>query len=312
MPDYSKFPAFCITGPTAAGKTDIAVELARKFPVEIISVDSALIYKGMDVGSAKPSTEILKEIPHHLVDICDPAESYSVAKFCEDVHRLIPEVYGRGNIPLLVGGTMMYFNALRNGLSEMPESNPAIRAELERQAAEKGVAYLYKRLQLEDPIGAERLEPADTQRILRALEVVIGTGKPMHEYWADVKWKLPNPIHAFAICPADRAVLHERIALRSNAMLKAGLIPEVERLMCRGDLSINLPSIRAVGYRQVWQYLSGELVKSELQEKITVATRRLAKRQLTWLRPWSGLVWLKPEKAFEALYTALLESKIGL
>lgn len=293
-------PAVFLMGPTASGKTDLALQLARELPCEIISVDSALIYRGMDIGSAKPSPEILQEYPHHLVDILDPAQSYSAAQFREDALIAMADITARGRIPLLVGGTMLYYKALTDGLASMPAADPQVRAALELQAKTDGWAAVHAELQRVDPMSAERIHPNDPQRIMRALEVWRVSGLSMTEHRAQQALQkqasncghLPYNVATFAIAPQQRSVLHERIAQRFHLMLEQGFIAEVEALWQRGDLHADLPSIRAVGYRQAWSYLQGDYTYDEMIERGIIATRQLAKRQFTWLRSWEDIEWL--------------------
>ncbi|MFI4954631.1 MAG: tRNA (adenosine(37)-N6)-dimethylallyltransferase MiaA [Gammaproteobacteria bacterium] len=287
----STLPIIFLMGPTATGKTDVAVALAEFFPIEIISVDSALVYKGMDIGTAKPSLEIRHQVPHHLIDIRDPSDAYSAAHFCKDVHQLIPEIFARGHLPLLVGGTMMYYRALTQGLSELPCARPDIRAELDAQAQQLGWQALHQRLGEIDPTTAARLHPNDAQRIQRALEIYLITGKSLSENFAQGNSLFPYSYQAYALAPPERAVLHERIAQRFYYMLQHGFIEEVQGLMQRTDLDINMPAMRAVGYRQVWTGLIAGEKTAEIAEKGIAATRQLAKRQLTWLRSWPDLIW---------------------
>ncbi|WP_027866692.1 tRNA (adenosine(37)-N6)-dimethylallyltransferase MiaA [Massilia alkalitolerans] len=281
--------AVAIMGPTASGKTAAALAIARTRPVEIISVDSALVYRGMDIGTAKPSPEELAAVPHHLIDIIDPLEAYSVMQFREDAIRLVGEISARGALPLLVGGTMMYFKGLTDSLDELPTADPALRAQLDAEAASIGWPGMHAKLRTLDPVTAERLKPKDAQRINRALEIIALTGKPMSELLGKrEKPELPFDLISFALEPSDRAVLHGRIAQRFDAMLGGrddeGLVAEVARLRARGDLTPALPSIRCVGYRQTWDYLDGKIDRAELRELGIIATRQLAKRQITWLR----------------------------
>ena len=276
-----------IMGPTASGKTAAALAIARELPCEIISVDSALIYRGMDIGTAKPSAEEQAAVPHHLIDIRDPSESYSVMQFREDALRLIQAIHARGKLPLLVGGTMLYFKGLRDGLDELPQADPALRAQLDMEAMRHGTPAMHARLAELDPITAARLKPNDSQRIQRALEIIALTGKPMSELLARTPpATLPFELMSFALEPSDRSVLHDRIAQRFDQMLSSrpGLLDEVRVLKSRPDLHPGLPSMRCVGYRQAWEYLDGKISEAELREKGIVATRQLAKRQLTWLR----------------------------
>lgn len=281
--------AVAIMGPTASGKTAMALEIARRIPSEILSVDSALVYRGMDIGTAKPSAAELAAAPHHLIDIVDPLDAYSAAQFCKDALRLSAEIHARGKLPLLVGGTMMYFKALMDGLDDLPAADPALRVQLEREAAETGTPAMHARLAQLDPATAERLKPNDAQRIQRALEIIALTGQPMSELLAlRPKTELPFTLLPLALEPSDRSVLHLRIAARFDAMLHGGpghnLLDEVTTLRARGDLHLGLPSMRCVGYRQAWEYLDGQYDLPTLREKGIIATRQLAKRQLTWLR----------------------------
>jgi tRNA dimethylallyltransferase len=275
-----------LMGPTASGKTAAALEIARHIPAEIVSVDSALVYRGMDVGTAKPTAAELASAPHHLIDILEPTQSYSAMQFRDDALRLAAEITGRGKLPLLVGGTMLYFKALRDGLDVLPQADLEIRARLDRDAAAIGVPGLHARLAQLDPETAARLKPNDAQRIQRALEIIELTGRPMSSLLAQTpKPKLPFDILPISLEPSDRSVLHERIAARFDAMLDGGgLLDEVETLRARGDLHLGLPSMRCVGYRQAWEHLDGLYDCAALREKGIAATRQLAKRQLTWLR----------------------------
>jgi tRNA dimethylallyltransferase len=289
MMSMKKPMAVAIMGPTASGKTAAALAIARTRPVEIISVDSALVYRGMDIGTAKPSAEELAAVPHHLIDIIDPLEAYSVMQFREDAIRLVGEISARGALPLLVGGTMMYFKGLTDSLDELPTADPSLRARLDAEAAQIGWPGMHAKLRTLDPVTAERLKPNDAQRINRALEIIALTGKPMSELLGKrEKPELPFELVSFALEPSDRAVLHQRIATRFDQMLgdrdDEGLVAEVARLRARGDLTPALPSIRCVGYRQTWDYLEGKIDRAELRELGIIATRQLAKRQITWLR----------------------------
>jgi tRNA dimethylallyltransferase len=278
-------PAIFLMGPTASGKTDLAVELVQRFPLEIISVDSALVYRGMDVGTAKPGPEVLAVAPHRLIDIRDPSEPYSAAEFRADALAAMAEITAQGRVPLLVGGTLLYFRALQYGLSDMPAAEPAVRARLEAEQREHGLDYLYQRLRHVDPETAARLHASDPQRIQRALEVYEVTGKPLSEWHASGRGEtLPYRLLKLALMPADRAQLHRRIEQRLQQMLASGFEDEVRALFERGDLNPELPALRAVGYRQLWACLAGELERDQLAEKIIVATRQYARRQLTWLR----------------------------
>ena len=281
----SKPKVIAIMGPTASGKTAAALAIAAHIPSEIISVDSALVYREMDIGSAKPSAQELAAVPHHLINIIDPSESYSVAQFLIDSKRLVNEITERGNLPLLVGGTMMYFKALIDGIDDLPAGDAAIRATLDAEALQHGVPAQHARLATIDPITAERLKPNDSQRIQRALEIYAITGKPMSSLIAQqARAEIPFDMLSLSLEPDDRSVLHQRIAQRFDIMLEQGFLDEVRQLRARGDLHTNLPSIRCVGYRQAWDYLDGNISKEEMRELGIIATRQLAKRQLTWLR----------------------------
>jgi tRNA dimethylallyltransferase len=291
-------PALCLMGPTAAGKTALAMALVAQGVGEIISVDSGMIYRGMDIGTAKPSADELALAPHRLIDILDPAQAYSAADFRRDALQAMHEITSAGRVPILVGGTMMYFKVLRDGLAQLPEANAELRAELDADAAREGWPALHARLQAVDPVAAARIPPHDSQRLQRALEVWLLTGKTLTAWHAEQSpaEALPWQMHWLAISPPDRAVLHQRIALRFDQMLSQGLIEEVQALRQRGDLHLGLPSMRSVGYRQVWQYLDGEFDAKELRERGVAATRQLAKRQLTWLRSFPHVTWLDPQR----------------
>jgi tRNA dimethylallyltransferase len=282
-------PALFLMGPTASGKTDLAIELCENLPCEIISVDSALIYRGMDIGTAKPNSAELKKAPHMLIDILDPAQSYSVAEFRKDALLAMENITARGNIPLLVGGTMMYFKALIDGLSPLPESDQSVRKVIQAKAEESGWQALHQQLAQIDPTSAKRIHPNDPQRLIRALEVYQLTDRSMTDLMATKSAPIPYNVKQFCIAPDDRKVLHQRIAQRFQLMVDAGFQAEVEKLKNRGDLHLNLPSIRCVGYRQMWQYLDGDCDFNEMCEKSIAATRQLAKRQLTWLRGWENI-----------------------
>ncbi len=283
-----------VMGPTASGKTDLAMRLCDRLPCELISVDSAMIYRGMDIGTAKPTPDELAAYPHRLVDMLDPTEAYSAAQFRTDALAQITEIQQGGCIPVLVGGTMLYFNALQQGLAQLPEANPELRARIEAEAAEKGWPAIHALLAELDPEGAQRLKPTDAQRLQRALEVVQLTGKPISQHWREqADADLPFDIIPIALAPTQRSLLHERIELRFDLMLKAGFEEEVRALWDRGDLHANMPSIRCVGYRQMWSWFSDEYDRDTMRHKGIVATRQLAKRQLTWLRGWQGVHWLE-------------------
>ncbi|WP_110876578.1 tRNA (adenosine(37)-N6)-dimethylallyltransferase MiaA [Franconibacter helveticus] len=292
--------AIFLMGPTASGKTALAINLRKTLPVELISVDSALIYKGMDIGTAKPSAQELAEAPHRLLDILDPAEAYSAADFRRDALKAMAEITAAGRIPLLVGGTMLYFKALLEGLSPLPSADPAIRAQIEQQAAEQGWETLHRQLQDIDPVAASRIHPNDPQRLSRALEVFIISGKTLTELTQTSGEALPYQVHQFAIAPASRELLHQRIEQRFHHMLASGFEAEVRALFARGDLHTDLPSIRCVGYRQMWSYLSGEIPFDDMVYRGICATRQLAKRQITWLRGWEGVHWLDSESPEQA------------
>jgi len=282
-------------GPTASGKSALAATLAGHFPVEIISVDSAQIYRGMDIGTAKPSVAELRSVPHHLIDIVDPTGSYSAAQFRSDAVRLISEIAARGRIPLLVGGTMLYFKALREGLSELPESDAAVRARIDAEAAVCGWPAMHAELAKIDASTAMRLKPNDAQRIQRALEIYRVTGKPMSQLLGRTRSALPFRLLELALVPSDRGELHRRIEFRFDAMLEQGLVEELRALRERYALRPGLPSMRCVGYRQVWQHVEGEFGRDELRDRGIFATRQLAKRQLTWLRA------MKTVRSFDCL-----------
>ncbi|GIU20174.1 tRNA dimethylallyltransferase [Shewanella colwelliana] len=282
-----------LMGPTASGKTALAIELVEQHNCEIISVDSALIYRGMDIGSAKPNSEELERAPHRLIDIRDPSESYSAADFRQDALNEIASIIDAGKTPLLVGGTMLYFKALLEGLSPLPAANEDIRAQIALEAERDGWDVLHLQLQQIDPVSAARIHPNDPQRLSRALEVYRISGKSLTQLTEVKSEALPYSVVQFGISPKDRKVLHLSIEERFKLMLNQGFIEEVERLKARGDLHLDLPSMRCVGYRQVWQYLNGDYDYDTMVEKSIVATRQLAKRQLTWLRGWPELNWLE-------------------
>ena len=285
-------------GPTASGKTGVAVALVRRLPLEIISVDSALVYRHMNIGTAKPDAATLAAAPHHLIDLIDPTENYSAAQFRHDALRLMHDITARGKIPFLVGGTMLYFKALREGLNDLPEADAVVRAEIEARAAEQGWPALHVELARADPETAARIKPTDAQRIQRALEVYALTGQPMSLLLnpapagrgAEGEGIFPYRALPITLMPSDRAVLHTRIAERFDAMLRQGLIEEVASLRTHFDLNPRLPSMRCVGYRQVWQYQEGEFGRDALRDRGIFATRQLAKRQMTWLRATRGAV----------------------
>ncbi|UZW76864.1 tRNA (adenosine(37)-N6)-dimethylallyltransferase MiaA [Alkalimarinus sediminis] len=306
-------------GPTASGKTDLAVALTKALPCDIISVDSALVYKGMDIGTAKPEETVLKEAPHRLINVCEATESYSAAHFREDALREMAAIIEKGRIPLLVGGTMMYFKALDQGLATLPSADPVIRQRILDEAEEKGWGVMHQKLAKIDPVSAERIHPNDPQRLQRALEVYEISGRTLTDFWADqaelkekqdtgqnieahyTNWgrdslnALSYNAISIAVSPKERSTLHDRIALRFNQMLSNGFVEEVKALHQSGKLDLSMPSMRCVGYRQVWEYLDGKLSYDEMVERGIIATRQLAKRQLTWLRRWPNLNWFESE-----------------
>jgi tRNA dimethylallyltransferase len=293
-------------GPTASGKTGVALELARHFPVEIVSVDSALVYRRMDIGTAKPDLATRLKVPHHLIDIIDPTENYSAAQFCDDALEAMRGIVQRERVPLLTGGTMLYFKALQEGLSDLPGADADIRMVIDAMAMEAGWPAIHRELVRIDPATAERLDPNDAQRIQRAIEIFYLTGKPMSELIAAGRSaSLPYRLIPIALIPGDRAALHQRIAARFDEMLELGLINEVRALREDYDLKFSLPSMRCVGYRQAWQYLDGEFGLGTLRDKAVAATRQLAKRQLTWLRA------MQEVKAFDSLDGELPEKIVG-
>jgi len=281
--------AFALLGPTGSGKSTLAMELAGRFPLELVSVDSAQVYRGMDVGTAKPSATDLRRVRHHLIDLIEPTQSYSAGRFRADAVRAIGEIQGRGKVPLLVGGTMLYYRTLAQGIDTLPVAEPGLRAQIDARAARHGWPALHAELARVDPVTAARLSPNDAHRIQRALEVWELSGKPISELQKSVSPELPFTLKAFALVPADRADLHRHIAERFDRMLKEGLVEELKALRRQHDLHAGLPSMRCVGYRQAWGHLEGEYGKVELREKGIAATRQLAKRQLTWLRSLPGL-----------------------
>jgi tRNA dimethylallyltransferase len=282
-------------GPTGAGKTDLAAALVAEFPLEIVSVDAAMVFRGMDVGTAKPGSELLARAPHHLIDVIDPAESYSAARFLADANSAIRSIEARGLTPLLVGGTMLYFRAFQSGLARLPAADPAIRNRLEARAAAEGWPALHAELAQLDPPAASRIRPNDRQRIQRALEVIERTGRPMSAQLAeDLRGAACREDLSLVLAPADRAALFERIARRFEVMLAQGLVAEVEKLRKRGDLHAGLPALRLIGYRQLWEHLEGATTLADATQKAIAATRQLARRQLTWLRAEPGAEWFDP------------------
>jgi tRNA dimethylallyltransferase len=287
-------PAIFLMGPTASGKTALSLHLAERFPVDLISVDSALVYRGLDIGSAKPDAATLARHPHRLIDIRDPAQAYSAAEFRADALREMAAITASGRVPLLVGGTGLYFRALQYGLSPLPEADPALRARLAEEARVSSWPALHARLLELDPVAAARIRPNDAQRIQRALEVIALSGRPISVQQGAPLQRFAWRVLKLALVPADRAGLHARIAVRFDAMLAQGFIAEVQQLRARGDLHHDLPAIRAVGYRQAWRQLNGEFDMRELRDRGIFATRQLAKRQLTWLRAELDARWLEP------------------
>jgi len=288
-------PAIFLMGPTASGKTALAIELRKLFPADIISVDSALVYRGMDIGTAKPDKATLRAAPHALIDIRDPLESYSAAEFRQDALAEMTKITAQGRVPLLAGGTMLYFRALSQGLAVLPPADPRLRQTLEAEAGKLGWAAMHERLAAQDPEIAARIHPNDPQRIQRALEVIELSGRKMSELQREQTAQEPDfRILRIIACPQPRAVLHARIEERYLQMLQQGFLDEVKALRGRGDLNRNLPAMRCVGYRQAWSHLEGEISLEEMQFKAVAATRQLAKRQITWLRRESGALWYDP------------------
>lgn len=289
-----------IMGPTATGKTDLALALYDELAIELISVDSALVYRGMDIGTAKPDAETLARAPHHIIDIIDPAEVYSAGQFRNDALAIMQQCVAIEHTPLLVGGTMLYFNTLQKGIARMPDVSESVKQAVEQEARAKGILAMHERLRSVDPVSAERIHPNDPQRIKRALELFDYTGKTLTEFWrgqdrGQAGSRFPYRRIKIAIMPADRIELRQRIRLRFDKMLQQGFIEEVETLYKRGDLHADMPSIRAVGYRQVWAYLSGEYGYDEMREKAIIATAQLAKRQMTWLRKEAESNFIEPK-----------------
>jgi tRNA dimethylallyltransferase len=300
--------AYCLLGPTASGKSRLALQLAARLPIEIVSVDSAQVYRGMDIGTAKPSRAERERFPHHLIDLVEPVESYSAGRFRTDAMRAVEDILARGNIPLLVGGTMLYYRTLAAGLDALPQADGAIRAEVDSEARTRGWPALHADLAELDPKTAQRIAPNDSQRIQRALEVYRITGKPISALQTAGSTPLPFELKTFAILPVDRADLHRRIAARLDVMLKAGLIDELRALRKRYKLSAEMPSMRCVGYRQAWGYLEDEYGVVEMREKAVAATRQLAKRQLTWLR---SLKEVEPLDAGDPLLVGRIAQRIA-
>ena len=292
--NHTTIPVIFLMGPTASGKTELAIELHKKLGCELISVDSALVYRGLDIGTAKPTEEELIAAPHHLIDICEPDNPYSASQFVHDATQIINTTINKGKIPVLVGGTMLYYKALRDGLADLPNADQSVRAKIVEQANEKGWPYMHQMLRSIDPVAAEKIKPADQQRIQRAIEVYQISGKTMTEHYQQQSDKaLPYPILNIAIAPLDRAVLRARITQRFENMLANNFIAEVEELYLKKKFSADLPALRSVGYRQACQFLSGEIDEQLMKEKAITATAQLAKRQMTWLRKWPDLHWLE-------------------
>jgi tRNA dimethylallyltransferase len=291
-----QLPVYLLTGPTGAGKSDWAIRLAEAAPVEIVSVDSALVYRGLDIGAAKPTRALRERLPHHLIDICDPAETYSAGRFVTDAMAAIAAIHGRRRVPLLVGGTMLYLRALLKGLAPLPQASPQLRREIDERAARSGWAALHAELARLDPQAAARINPNDSQRIQRALEVCHTSGRRLSELQRETASPLAGmPVRFWALAPSSRPVLHQRLAERFHAMMAAGFLEEVRALYRRGDLTARHSSMRAVGYRQLWAHLQGECSLAEAVERGIAATRQLAKRQMTWMRAETGSRWLDPQ-----------------
>ena len=292
----ARLPVLVLAGPTGAGKSDWALRLAAQAPVEIVSVDSAMVYRGLDIGTAKPAREVRASVPHHLIDICDPSESYSAGRFVSDALEVIRDIHGRRRVPLLVGGTMLYLRALLTGLAPLPPAMPALRQAIDARAAREGWPALHRELARLDPEAAERIAPNDAQRIQRALEVCQGTGRPISVLQRQTSAPLVDyPRCYWILAPDNRAVLHERLARRFANMMAAGFLEEVAALHRRGDLTARHPAMRAVGYRQLWAHLCGEYGLDEAVRRAVAATRQLARRQLTWLRGEAEASWIDPD-----------------
>ncbi len=302
-------PLAVITGPTGAGKTDVALRLAREFPIEIVSVDSAQVYRGLDIGAAKPSTEIRARVRHHLIDIVDPATNYSAGQFVRDAADAIADIEARGRIPLLVGGTMLYLRALIGGIASLPEGSAEVRARIDAGAERLGWTAMHEKLAAVDPAAAARIHPNDAQRIQRALEVFEVTGRPITELQQETRSPLARDYRIFALIPQDRAALHAALAQRFEAMMAQGFLDEVRRLYARGDLTDSHPAIRAVGYRQVWAHLKGSYPLDTAMTRAVAATRQLAKRQMTWLRSMPDIETFDPHDAQS--FVVLRESLIA-
>lgn len=297
MNAHDKPLVLSLMGPTAAGKTSLALDLCQSLSAEIVSVDSALVYRGMDIGSAKPDAEELARVRHHLIDIRDPSQPYSAADFCLDARREIEALVAAGKTPILVGGTMLYFKALLEGLSDLPEADPLLRAEIKARAEAEGWGAIHAELAKVDPVSAAQIHPNHSQRLSRAWEIYLLTGKPMSSLQQNQEGGLLTGYtwKQIIVAPDDRALLHQRIEQRFDAMIKKGFLREVQNLIDRGDLHKDLPAIRAVGYRQAWEHLQGDYDFSEMRDRALAATRQLAKRQLTWLRGWPSGYWLNTQ-----------------
>lgn len=310
MPEPIEHSAICLMGPTASGKTDLAVRLVERLPLGIVSVDSAMVYRGMDIGTAKPDADILRRAPHRLIDVREPEETYSAGDFVRDAHAEMAEIRAAGKVPLLVGGTLMYFRALTRGMAELPPADAGLRSEIDGEARAEGWPALHARLAAVDPAAAARIDPNDSQRIQRALEVWRASGRPLSAWQADEHGREPSPSYLqLGLVPEPRAALHRRIEARFRRMLDAGLVDEVARLKQRPSLAARSPAMRAVGYRQVWSYLDGRSTLDEACRQAVAATRQLAKRQMTWLRTESGLICHNPLEAdvFDAIFARIRE-----
>ena len=291
-------PVLALTGPTGTGKTDWALRLAAVLPLEVVSVDSALVYRGLDIGTAKPARALRERVPHHLIDICEPTEIYSAGRFVDDALTLIAAIHARGRLPLLVGGTMLYFRALIRGIAPLPQASPELRQSIDERAAREGWPALHAELARLDPQSAARIHPNDPQRIQRALEVRYATGRPISELQAATHSPLGDtPLGAWALVPANRDTLSARLELRFDEMMRLGFLDEVRGLRARGDLTPTHPAVRAVGYRQLWEHLDGQFPLPEAVRRGIIATRQLAKRQMTWIRSDPGLTWVDPHSS---------------
>jgi tRNA dimethylallyltransferase len=307
-----RLPVWVLTGPTGSGKSEWAIQLAEAAPVEIVSVDSALVYRGLDIGTAKPVRALRERLPHRLIDICEPTESYSAGRFVAEALGWVRDIHGRGKVPLLVGGTMLYLRSLLHGLAVLPEAVPELRLEIDARAAREGWPALHAELARLDPQAAARIAPADSQRIQRALEVCYRTGRPISELQRATVSPLANwPLRVWVLAGRERARLHERLAQRFEAMMAQGFLDEVRQLRDRGDLSARHPSMRAVGYRQLWAHLEGEYGLDEAVARGVAATRQLAKRQLTWLRRGGSGTWLEPDGSSQLSWIRDISRELG-